>query len=114
MRATKTVSHNIALGMLLGLISCSFVVAQQPATQPTTTRSSATDQQRLEELLALIEGANLPLSVRLTGAKELLRQDWPQRVECLSAILAGTNKPAQTAVALALGGHARGSPGSLY
>lgn len=102
MRATKTVNHNIVLGTLLGLMLCPLVVARQPATQPTTTRSRTADQQRFEELLALIEGTNLPLSVRLTGAKELLRQDWPQRVERLSAILAGTNTPAQTAVALAL------------
>ncbi len=76
--------------------------AELPASQPAATMSAA-DPQRVEDLVTLIEGANLPLNVRRTGARELLRLNWPQAPERLSGILGGSNEAAKTAVALALG-----------
>jgi len=50
----------------------------------------------------LIQGPNLPLNARRTGARELLRLGWPETVNCLVGVLASDNKPARLAVALAL------------
>jgi HEAT repeat protein len=70
-----------------------------PASAPATRGA---DQQRLEDFLTLIQGPNLPLAARRTGARELLRLGWPQSVSRLTGVLTGDNKAARLAVALAL------------
>lgn len=73
--------------------------ASAPASAPVAERPA--DPQRLNELVTLIEGQNSP-QARRTGAKELLRQHWPEGNKRLAELLAGSNRPARTAVALAL------------
>jgi HEAT repeat protein len=72
-----------------------------PASSAPATRGA--DQQRLEDFLMLIQGPNLPLAARRTGARELLRLGWPQSVPRLTGVLTSDNKAARLAVALALG-----------
>jgi HEAT repeat protein len=70
-----------------------------PTSVPATRGA---DQQRIEDYLMLIQGPNLPLAARRTGARELLRLGWPQTVSRLTGVLTSDNKPARLAVALAL------------
>jgi HEAT repeat protein len=76
------------------------VVAFAQESQPATTTAAATIV-RINELVALIEGQNTP-DVRRTGAKELLRQRWPEGVARLTALLSGPNNAAKLAVSGAL------------
>lgn len=76
------------------------VRGQEPASQPTT-REISDRLERLNDLLALIEGQTTP-EVRLTIARELLLQGWPETPPRLAAVLAGTTSPARIAVATAL------------
>ncbi len=71
------------------------------ASQPSTAPAEA-DAQRFEDFVALIKGPNLPVAARRTGARELLRQNWPQTPARLVDILSGENPQARIAVALAL------------
>jgi HEAT repeat protein len=80
-----------------------------PASQPVTTAPAppqtsqpVADQQRINDLITLIEGPQVPATHRQTGARELLRLNWPAKISRLASILAGTNAAARTAVALAL------------
>lgn len=73
---------------------------QEPASQPTT-REAPTRLERLSDLIALVEGPNTP-EVRLTIARELLLQDWPETPPRLAGILSGPNGPARVAIATAL------------
>ncbi len=63
--------------------------------------SAPSNQERLENLLNLIQGQATP-EVRQTIARELLLQDWPETPPRLAALLAGPNTPAKIAVAGAL------------
>src|SRR5262245_31329955 len=83
-----------AFGLLTALLSVS-AIAQSP------TDAEGDHAQRLADLVALIEGPNTP-QTRRTGARELLRRDWPEIPERINAILAGANRPARLAIALAL------------
>jgi HEAT repeat protein len=77
---------------------------QPPAAetaQPSTAPAEA-DSQRFEDFVALIKGPNLPVAARRTGARELLRQNWPQTPARLVDILNGESPQARIAVALAL------------
>lgn len=94
------VVRTVIAGMLLLAQAAGPGFAQEPQTQPTS-RLSVADQQRLNDLLALIEGPNSP-QVRQTGARELLRQGWPEAVKRLAALLGGSNPAAKIAVAAAL------------
>lgn len=87
------------IGLFLYLVLLAAAQAQDAQTQPTTR--PAADPQRAAELVALIEGPNSP-QARLTGAKELLRQNWSDTPARLVAILDGASTPARTAVATAL------------
>lgn len=76
--------------------------ASAPATAPTPAALSTEDERRLGELITLIEGPNSP-QARRTGARELLRQNWPETPRRLAAVLTNpNNRPAKIAVALAL------------
>lgn len=68
----------------------------QPATHPTPT-----NQERLNDLIALIEGPNTPEG-RRTITRELLLQRWPETPPRLVSLLAGANSAAKTAVATVL------------
>lgn len=70
-------------------------------TATPTSQASPTPNERLNDLLALIEGPNSP-EVRRTIARELLLQNWPESTPRLVAVLSGTNGPARVAVAGAL------------
>lgn len=61
----------------------------------------AADPQRMSELLELIQGQNA-LTVRRTGARELLRHGWAEAPERLTAVLTGSDAAARIAVAGAL------------
>jgi len=62
----------------------------------------AADSQRLNDLLALIEGPHSP-QVRRTGARELLRNQWAETPRRIVAILSNAeNRAARLAVAQAL------------
>lgn len=82
----------------------------QPAPAPSTQAAGsapaasrpAADEQRLNDLLTLIEGPSIPLAARRTGARELLRQNWAETPPRLALLLAGQNATARLAVALAL------------
>jgi HEAT repeat protein len=92
--------HRLGFG-LLALVQAIPAPAQEPPAV-TTTRASAADPQRLSDYVALIEGPNLPLAARRTGARELLRQGWTETAGRLATILNGQNADAKTAIALAL------------
>ena len=86
------------MALAAGVIAAPPLPSQTPTTAATP---AAFDQQRFNDLIVVIEGQNSP-QARRTGARELLRQDWPETVPRLSAILRGPNRPAKVAVALAL------------
>lgn len=95
-----------AVGGALALLAATWVqVAAEPPAEsqpaPAIDRESAFDPQRLNDLLGLIEGQN-SFQARSTGARELLRHNWPETVPRLTAILSRSNRPAKVAVALAL------------
>ncbi|MFH1746596.1 MAG: HEAT repeat domain-containing protein [Planctomycetota bacterium] len=98
--------HRPQLKMLVAVLLVTALLvpgllAQEPASQPTT-RPAPADPQWLASLVALIEGPNLPLDARRTGARELLLRDWPGKISRMSAILKGQDVAARKAVALAL------------
>lgn len=72
-----------------------------PQSPPPVESQPTLDQQRFNNLIAIIEGQNSS-QARRTGARELLRQDWSETVPRLTGILRGANRPARVAVALAL------------
>ena len=84
--------------------------APAPENEPATAQESpavatsrpAADHQRLNDYVAIIEGPNIPLPQRRTGARELLRQGWAETPTRLAVVLNGQSVAAQTAVALAL------------
>ncbi|MCG3125605.1 MAG: hypothetical protein CHACPFDD_00430 [Phycisphaerae bacterium] len=76
--------------------------AAQDVARSQPTSSAVFDQARLDELLALISGPNAA-QVRRTGAKELLRQRWPESARALLNLLNATeDNSARCAVADAL------------
>lgn len=75
-------------------------LATGPTSAPTTSPAPV-DAERLNALIALIEGPNSP-QARQTGARELLRLEWPETPSRLVAVLAGSNGPARIAVARTL------------
>jgi HEAT repeat protein len=99
----SAVGHWTLRGSLVAALAAAVVAAPPLAGQPPTTAPvpAAFDQQRFNDLIVVIEGQNSP-QARRTGARELLRQDWPETVPRLTAILRGPNRPAKVAVALAL------------
>ncbi len=92
-------------GILALAVAAPETGALQPATQSQPAQPAASpstfDQQRFNDLIALIEGQNSP-QVRRTGARELLRHGRPETAARLTAVLRGPNRPAKVAVALAL------------
>ncbi|MGE0480159.1 MAG: HEAT repeat domain-containing protein [Phycisphaerae bacterium] len=78
----------------------SATLANGPTSAPTTSPAPV-DAERLNALVALIEGPNSP-QARQTGARELLRLEWPETTPRLVAVLAGSNAPARIAVARTL------------
>jgi HEAT repeat protein len=100
-----TTGGTLALALAAGVAAAPQPPAQsQPVqSQPagSATSQSTFDQQRFNDLIALIEGQNSP-QVRRTGARELLRHVWSETVPRFAAILRGPNRAAKVAVALAL------------
>lgn len=98
----------IALCACVGAASPCWTSAGQDS-RPTTSRPQvspavtqpAADPQRMSELLELIQGQNV-LTVRRTGARELLRHGWAETPERLTAVLSGSDAAARIAVAGAL------------
>lgn len=86
--------------LLLGAVVASGgqapLTASAPASAPTPT-----PQERLNDLVALIEGPTAP-EVRRAVTRELLLQRWPQTPPRLAAVLAGSNMTARIAIATAL------------
>lgn len=74
--------------------------ARQESSQPAT-RPTAPNPQRLNDLIALIEGQNSP-QARLTGVRELLNQGWSEVPRRLVAILNGSIPAAKAAVCAGL------------
>jgi len=101
MLLTRRLDVRLALAVACSALFCAPARPQPPGSAPTTQIGTA-DSRRFDDLMALIEGPNLPLAARVTGARELLRLDWPQRTSRLCAVLSGTSPPARIAVALAL------------
>ncbi len=95
--------RNIFAFLVMALGAAGAACAQtSSASRPTTTRAAmAFDPQRFNELIALVEGNNSP-QARRTGARELLRSGWNEAVGRLAAILAGAQRDARVAVALAI------------
>lgn len=92
-------------GVLITALAAGGVAAPKPPVQsqparPVTSQSTF-EQQRFNDLIALIEGQNSP-PARRTGARELLRHGWPETVPRLTAILGGPSRAAKVAVARAL------------
>jgi len=98
----------VVVGVLLPCVLARLAAGQDTSSAPAT-HALATDQQRLGDFIALIEGPNLPVEARRLGARNLLRQGWPETEARLAVILAGQNAPAKVAVAQALAD----VPGSL-
>ena len=97
----------VLLSAILMPLFPAYAAPPEPETQPATAPATApatriADHKRLEDFLMLIQGPNLPLAARRTGARELLRLGWPETVNRLAGVLASENKPARLAVALAL------------
>ncbi|MBN2447503.1 MAG: HEAT repeat domain-containing protein [Phycisphaerae bacterium] len=95
------------LGILLSISVSVGAGAQPAASQPATTQPAVaesagpagTDTERIERLIALIEGQNSP-AARRTGVHELLLIEPRAQIQTrLLAILDGANLPAQTAIA---------------
>ncbi|MFN0135334.1 MAG: HEAT repeat domain-containing protein [Phycisphaerae bacterium] len=106
MRALLTSATAVAIAI------CPSALAQNasaPATAPAPTTQAATapsirpaeEQQRILDLIALIEGQNTP-AARRTGARELLRANWSETRARLTHILTSGARPARVAVAQAL------------
>jgi len=91
----------VALGGIGSSLAQTSTSQPSSRTHPAAHALTTDDQRRFAELLALIEGQNPP-AARRTGARELLRQGWPETTDRLGAILRGSNAAAKTAVALAL------------
>jgi len=92
--------RTIAAGILTSALTTWVCSGQEPSSQPAT-RAVQADPQRLNDLMVVIEGQN-SAQARRTGARELLRQGWPETPERLAAVLRGSDPPAKAAVALAL------------
>jgi HEAT repeat protein len=71
------------------------------AGQEATSQPAPTNQQRLNELLSLIE-AQPTVEARRTLVRELLLQDWPETPQRLVTALGGNNAVLQTAIAATL------------
>jgi len=89
------------LVIVLTVVSWAAVCAGQEAASQPTSRAAPTNQQRLNDLLAVIEGPNPP-EARRTIARELLLQGWSETPARLVTVLGGTNAAAKVAVAGAL------------
>lgn len=99
-RSGMVIAAIVGGGVLLTL-SVRAGTWQEPSSLPAT-QSAATDQTRLNDLLKLIEGPNLPPAARQTVAREMLRQGWAETPGRIVATLSGQNAPAKVALALAL------------
>jgi HEAT repeat protein len=86
--------RDVAAG--LACISLALSAFAQTQSDP-----AADHAKRLADFVSLIEGPNTP-QARRTGARELLRQGWPEIPERINAVLAGSNRPGRLAIALAL------------
>ena len=75
--------------------------APQPVALPATQPALPSNEDRLNGLLALIEGQNSG-EVRRTVARELLLQQWEATPGRLAGVLGSDNGPARIAVALTL------------
>lgn len=80
-------------------VVCIFLAL--PAFAQTQADVVPDHAQRLADFVSLIEGPNTP-QARRTGARELLRQGWPEIPERINAVLVGSNRPGRLAIALAL------------
>jgi HEAT repeat protein len=87
-----------AIGVLVPL-AVAYAVGQE--TSQPTTHPAPTTQERLNDLIGLIEGQNTPEG-RRTIARELLLQRWPETPPRLISLLTGANGPAKIAVASTL------------
>ncbi len=90
--------RRLAIAVCVSLAAVATV--GQETTQPATD-SAPTNQERLNDLIALIEGQNTPEG-RRTIVRELLLQGWPETTSRLVSLLSGTNTAAKTAVATVL------------
>jgi len=88
-------------GLFLILTLCPSLVSAQTA-QPTSQH--VFDQQRFNDLIAIIEGQNSP-QARRTGARELLLLYWPETLPRFVAILNSPNYAAKIAISQALSDH---------
>lgn len=84
----------------LSLLGMAFCRAQDATTQPTT-RATPSTQERLSDLVALLEVQNSP-EARRTIARELLLNRWTETPARVAALLAGPNAAAKVALAAAL------------
>ncbi len=100
MRRVGISAVTIAVAVALAVGPPAASQAQTSPTQPAAPRGDAA--QRAADLIALIEGPNSP-QARATGARELLRLEWPDSRQRIASILRGTNVAARTALATALG-----------
>lgn len=93
---------HLIIGSVCGALALSHPVWAQDVPARASANTSAIDQRRFDDLIALIEGPN-SASARRTGARELLRQNWSETPRRLVTILtAPNNRPAKIAVAQAL------------
>lgn len=92
----------ILVSFIFGLLLPGPARSQQDSapTQPAT-RIAPSAQQRIADLVAVVEGQNSPEARRI-AARELLLQSSAEAGPRLAAILSGTNTAAKTAVAAAL------------
>jgi len=101
-RRRNAIGNALSASILVSLLACAGVAAGQIAESQPDKYVGTPVQQRLEELITLIEGPNLPAAARRTAARELLRQGWPQTPPRLALVLSSDRGPARVAVAQAL------------
>jgi len=98
LRAGSGQRLHLASWLLAGSLAVLFGAQEIP---PVPAAQRLTDEQRLADLLTLVEAQNSP-QARRTGAGELLRLERPEVPARVATILSGTNTPAKVALALAL------------
>lgn len=95
----QTILAILALALASGLARGDQEADTRPAT--ATRPAAPSNHQRVEDLIAVIEGPSGP-EVRSTVARELLLHDWPETPPRVVAILAGPNAAAKMTMATSL------------
>lgn len=89
------------IGLLAASCPAQDATTQPAATQPATRAAAPSTQERLADLLALLEVQNSP-EARRTIARELLLNRWPETPPRVVSLLGGSNTAAKVALAAAL------------